>query len=227
MGATFATGPMGEAGPMGATGAAGPDNVLVGKTVQAVGAGDTGMGILYNHVSGLWEKSDMYMRNPLRPSGALYETFFRQCPSVSGAVLVSNRLAMSAIALPAGLPIASITFMTASAQNTPNLQIFGLYDNALNLLANTNNDGATAWPTNTTKTLSLTSTFTTAYSGLYYLGILVAAASHGGLVSAAVSYLAYLSLPMLSGLSNTGVSSLPNPANALSALSYAPYAFVS
>ncbi|HNU15382.1 MAG TPA: hypothetical protein PKI55_13085, partial [Chitinophagaceae bacterium] len=75
----------------------------------------------------------------------------------------------------------------------------------------------TAWAANTRKTLNLTSTFTTTYTGLYYLGIMVTAttvptmkgytARTGGQLNAAA--------PSMGGTSNTGLTTaLPNPANA-------------
>ena len=70
------------------------------------------------------------------------------------------------------------------------------------------NDTSTAWAANSRKTLSLTSTFTTTYSGIHYLGIMVAAttvptikgntAKVGGQLSAAA--------PTMGGTSTTGLT---------------------
>jgi hypothetical protein len=70
------------------------------------------------------------------------------------------------------------------------------------------NDTTTAWAANARKTLALTSTFTTTYSGLYYLGIMVAAttvptikgntAKTGGQLGAGA--------PSLGGTSTTGLT---------------------
>lgn len=63
-GATGATGPQGPqgptgatgpTGPTGATGPAGPDNVLVGKTVQAVVAADDGKALIYDNANNKWK----------------------------------------------------------------------------------------------------------------------------------------------------------------------------
>lgn len=152
-------------------------------------------------------------------SGALYETMDRNtCPEINTAALSTGRLQLQAIWLPEGITINSISFWSATtAGATLTNQLFGLYDNNRNLLATSVNDGATAWAANTKKTLALTASFTTTYTGLYYLAIMVAAttvptlkgatARTGGQLGAAA--------PSLGGTSNTGLTTaLPNPANA-------------
>ena len=110
-------------------------------------------------------------------SGALYETFDRcLCNEVNTSLLSSGRLSLQAIWLPAGVTINSISFWSATtAAGTPTNQLFGLYNNNLNLLRSSNNDTTTAWAANSKKTLSLTSSFTTTYSGIHYLGLMVTA----------------------------------------------------
>lgn len=153
-------------------------------------------------------------------TGCKAETFPRKLiPEVNVALLSTGRLSLEAIAIRAGELLTSISFWSATtAAGTPTNQIFGLYDNTLALLRSTNNDTTTAWGANTRKTLNLTSTFTTTYSGLYYLGIMVTAttvptikgytAPTGGQIRAAA--------PILGGTSTTGLTtSLPNPAAAI------------
>lgn len=152
-------------------------------------------------------------------TGCKAETFPRHLvPEVNTSLLSSGRLSLQAIAIMQGELLTSISFWSATtAAGTPTNQLFGLYDNNLNLLRSTGNDTTTAWAANTRKTLNLTSTFTTTYSGLYYLGIMVTAttvptikgytARTGGQLNAAA--------PSLGGTSNTGLTTaLPNPANA-------------
>lgn len=152
-------------------------------------------------------------------TGCKAETFPRHLvPEVNTALLSTGRLSLEAIAIRAGELLTSISFWSATtAGATLTNQLFGLYDNNLNLLRSSVNDTSTAWAANTRKTLNLTSTFTTTYSGLYYLGIMVAAttvptlkgytARTGGQLNAAA--------PSLGGTSNTGLTTaLPNPANA-------------
>lgn len=152
-------------------------------------------------------------------TGALYETFDRNlCDEVNTAALSSGRLSLAAIYLPAGTTINSISFWSATtALATGTNQLFGLYDQNLNLLRSSTNDTSTAWAANSRKTLSLTSAFTTTYSGIHYLGIMVAAttvptlkgntAKTGGQLNAGA--------PSMGGTSNTGLTTaLPATANA-------------
>lgn len=152
-------------------------------------------------------------------TGALYETIDRDmCNEVNTAVLSTGRMSLQAIWLPAGVTINSISFWSATtAAGTPTNQLFGLYDINLNRLATSTNDTTTAWAANSRKTLSLTSAFTTTYSGLHYLAIMVTAttvptlkgntAKTGGQLGAGA--------PALGGTSNTGLTtSLPATANA-------------
>ena len=153
-------------------------------------------------------------------SGALYETFDRcLCDEVNTAALSSGRLSLQAIYLPAGVTINSISFWSATtALATGTNQLFGLYDQNLNLLRSSVNDTSIAWAANSRKTLSLTSAFTTTYSGLYYLGIMVAAttvptlkgntAKTGGQLNAGT--------PSMGGTSTTGLTTaLPATAASL------------
>ena len=143
-------------------------------------------------------------------SGALAETFDRNlCDEVNTAVLSSGRLSGQAIWLEAGMTISSISFFSATtAAGTPTNQLFGLFDSSRNLLMSSVNDTTTAWAANSIKTLALTSTFTTIYSGLYYLGVMVTAttvptlkgntAKTGGQLQAAA--------PSMGGTSTTGLT---------------------
>lgn len=143
-------------------------------------------------------------------SGALYESFSRNlCDEVNTALLSSGRLSLQAIWLPVNTVISSISFWSATtAGATLTNQLFGLYDINLNLLRSSVNDTSTAWAANSRKTLALTSSFTTTYSGIYYLGIMVAAttvptikgntAKVGGQLSAGA--------PSMGGTSTTGLT---------------------
>lgn len=159
------------------------------------------------------------LNNKFCISGGLYETFDRNlCNEVNTALLSSGRLSLQAIYIPAGTTINSISFWSATtAAGTPTNQLFGLYDNNRNLLASSTNGTTGAWAANSKKTLSLTSVFTTTYSGLYYLGLMVTAttvptikgntARTGGQLQAEA--------PSMGGTSNTGLTTaLPATANA-------------
>lgn len=153
-------------------------------------------------------------------TGQLYETIDRDlCAEVNTAALSTGRLTLQAIYLPAGTTINNISFWSATtALATGTNQLFGLYDSNLNLLRSTTNDTSTAWGANSKKTLSLTSAFTTTYSGLHYVAIMVTAttvptlkgntARTGGQLNAG--------LPSTGGTSTTGLTTaLPATASAL------------
>lgn len=143
-------------------------------------------------------------------SGALYETFDRNlCDEVNTSLLSTGRLSLAAIYIPSGTVVSSISFWSATtAAGTPTNQLFGLYDSSLNLLRSSTNDTTTAWAANSKKTLSLTSTFTTTYSGIHYLGLMVTAttvptikgntAKTNGALNAAA--------PSMGGTSTTGLT---------------------
>jgi hypothetical protein len=110
-------------------------------------------------------------------SGALYETFDRNlCYEVNTSLLSTGRLSLQAIYIPSGTVVSSISFWSGTtAAGTPTNQLFGLFDSSRNLLRSSVNDTTTAWAANSKKTLALTSTFTTTYSGIHYLGLMVTA----------------------------------------------------
>lgn len=151
-----------------------------------------------------------YLNNRFVLSGALFETFDRNlCDEVDSSVLSSGRLSLQAIYIPKDTLVSSISFWSATtALATATNQLFGLYDSSFNLLRQSVNDGATAWAANSIKTLALSSTFTTTYSGIYYLGIMVAAttvptlkgntAKTGGQLGAGA--------PSMGGTSTTGLT---------------------
>jgi hypothetical protein len=173
------------------------------------------------------------LAHPLRPTAALYENFPRITggPSSNTTLLNSGRMHMVAIWLPANTTITSITFVTGgTGVTTPSNQWFALYDSARALLRQTVDDTTTAWAANTAKTLNLTSTFTTTYTGLHHIGITVVATGMptilcgSGFSAAPIMGLS----PVISGSSNGALTSTaPNPANAISAQGVVPYCYVS
>ena len=89
---------------------------------------------------------------------------------------LSTNWVASATYLPAGLKISGITFFSGSAAlNTATHQWFGIWSSSLALLRGSADDTSTAWGTHTAKRLALTSSFTTTYSGLYYVGLEITA----------------------------------------------------
>lgn len=151
--------------------------------------------------------------------GSLAETFDRNfCAEVNTTLLSSGRLSLQAIWLTAGMRINSISFWSATtAGATLTNQLFGIYDMNRQLLAQSNNDTSTAWAANTRKTLALASELVIQYTGLYWLGIMVAATTVPtikGTTGPANTQL-HGQAPILNGTSDTGLTtSLPNPCSA-------------
>lgn len=127
------------------------------------------------------------IRHRAAPTNA-YETIPRYSP---GAVftltntITRGRENFCPILLPAGLVCTHITFVSGTtALGTPTNWWFGLYNSSFGMLALTADQTTTAWATFTSKTLAIATTaagasssFTTTYTGIYYLSLMVAAAS--------------------------------------------------
>lgn len=142
------------------------------------------------------------------PVGAVAQTFSRVLSFGSSTALTSGTLYLSAIGIPAGKTITSISFRSGgSGATSPTNQWFGLFDSSLNKLEVTGNDTTTAWASTTTKTLNLASPYVTTYAGLYYIGICVT--SSGGptiyKISLTVASLNDV-LPVAGGTSSTGLT---------------------
>lgn len=168
-------------------------------------------------------------RSALRPTGSLFTTIERNVSVINvTAALVSQRVQLVAIELPAGVTITSISFLSATTAGATLVnQVFGLYNSSLALLRSTVDDTSTAWGANTLKTLALTSTFLTTYHGLHYLAILVNATTVPTLVGHDANTQMYAQAPIVCGTSDTTVTALQNPAAALTANGKFPFAYVS
>lgn len=183
---------------------------------------------------GTWTNSTAAL-TASRPAAARAETMPRTQTLASLGMLLSGRLHLVAVQLPAGLPVASITFVAgATGAATPTNQWFALFNNAATpaLLRQTADDTTAAWAANALKTLTLTSPFTTTYSGLHYLGIMVAATTVPTLMGVNGITAITATGPTLSGSSTAGLTtpaSFTSPASAPTALSTGqiPYAYVS
>jgi hypothetical protein len=171
----------------------------------------------------------------LRPTGSIAQTFPREVASISDlVVLVSGRLSLVAVDLPSGKVVTSISFLsrsTAGASLTN--QWFALFDNSASpvLLRQTVDDTTTAWAANAVKTLALSSTFTTTYSGLHYLGIMVAGTTVPTMAGINVGSGTFASItPVIAGTSTTGLTtpgSFTSPASTPAGTTTVPYAYVS
>lgn len=159
-----------------------------------------------------------------RPSAAIAETFSRRyIGSLSQSALASGSLHLSAIYLFAGQVVSTITFRTgATAAATPTAQWFALYSPALAKLGVTSDDTTAAWAAHTPKTLTLASAYTVPTSGLYYVGVMVAAATVPSMVGNASSTgVAGLS-PQISAIGGTALTT-PSTAPATAASSFSQF----
>jgi hypothetical protein len=167
------------------------------------------------------------------PTGCKAETYPRsQCNEGNIAALSTGRLSLQLIYLTAGTVITNIGFASATtAGATLTNQIFGLYDlRSRRLLATTTNDTSTAWAANTNKVLALTpGTFTVPFTGLYYLGIMVAATTVPtlkGMTAFTASAVKGLN-DITHGTSTTGVTTpLPSPCAIPAVTTTSIYGFV-
>jgi hypothetical protein len=144
--------------------------------------------------------------------------------------LVSGRLQLVGIMLPTGTTVTNVVFMTGTtAASSPTHQWFGLFDQNRVALRLTTNATNAAWAANTSKLLALTAPFVTTYTGLHYLGVMVAAGTvptlTGGVTTAQVNTIP----PIAYGSANTGLTTppgLPFTANALTGLANTPWGYV-
>jgi len=102
--------------------------------------------------------------------------------------LLSGKLHLQLIALPAGLVVTNISWASAdTALGTPTNWWFALYTTVQAgpvLLRQTADQTSTAWGTNTLKTVALSSAYTTTAAGAYYAGVMCAGAAMPTLLGA-------------------------------------------
>jgi hypothetical protein len=155
------------------------------------------------------------------PTGTLAESMDRSiCPEVNATIpTASGTLFMQAIYLTVGMTVSNIMWHSAAtAGATITHWMFGLYDISRNLLATSTDQGAAAWAAQTMKTLAMTTPYLVPSSGIYYVGMFMAATtiitSKGGTAKTGGQLAAQV--PILHGTSTTGLTtSLPNPAAAI------------
>lgn len=171
-------------------------------------------------------------RPNLGPASTIAETIPRElCSEVNTTAGASGTLFLQAIYLQAGQLISNISIWSATtAAGTPTNGFFALYDGARNLVAQTANHTTEAWAANTVKTKALTTAYRVPTSGLYYIGLLQVATTIATIKGGTAKTGGQLAstAPIMHGTSNTGLTtSLPNPANAITAGTANIYAAVS
>lgn len=146
------------------------------------------------------------------PATALVENMPRRLIASGTALtaLTSGTLRLVHLSLLAGQVINGLAFATIGAVASPTNQWFGLFDVNRIALAFTADDLTAAWGGSTRKALNLTTPVVAPYTGLYYAGIMVAAATGPGLVGVIGSAVITTQAPSLGGnTSDTGLTSPP------------------
>lgn len=156
--------------------------------------------------------------NALKPTEAQYETISRAQSLASQAALTSERLFLSSIWLPESITVSSIYFSTGgTAAVKPTHYWFALFDNARKALAFTADQTTAAWGSTAGKKLAIAtiasgaaSSFTTTYTGFYYLGIMVAAETVPTIEGVSPGNVAIAEVaPILCGNSTTAQTTVP------------------
>lgn len=166
------------------------------------------------------------------PVDAISETFPRRHAVSTAYAPATGVLQMFGIYLPANKTITNINFVSGgTAEATGTNLWFALYDQNLNLLAQSTNDtGATSFAANTNLRKALTAAQTTKYAGLYYVGYMMTAGTMTTLLclAAPASSVANGIVPIIAATSSTGLTTTaPNPAAALVVQVNTAYAYVS
>lgn len=154
-------------------------------------------------------------RNWLKPNGVLAESYARDTGTGSQNVLTSGRQSFVAVYLNAGEVVTSITFTSGSstgASGATNIW-FSLYSAAAAKLAVTADDAASGWAVGVRKTLALATPYTVPTSGIYYVGVMVAATTVNQLLGISQNTNIALLPPIVAGIDNTNTG-LTTPATA-------------
>lgn len=131
------------------------------------------------------QDAGVLLRQALVPSGRV-ETRSRLDVGIASTTITSGTLYLVPIWLLNGTVVNSITFVAGATNSLSGgtHQWFGLYDSSRVQLAVTSDDTSTAWAAQQAKTLNVAtvasgsaSSFTTTYTGLHYLGLMVAAST--------------------------------------------------
>jgi hypothetical protein len=179
--------------------------------IQAAGvqaAGATGKAADAGHVHPATAPLSLYQSF----SGALAETFPRIMATTS-TPLTSGTLSVCSIGLPKGLAVNNITFGTkGTAMATVTHGWYVLLDSGLVVRAVTADQTTGTWmqTANQLYTLPTTATYTTTYTGVYYVGMMAVATTIGNNGTAGNVPGNWASnSPVLCGLSNTGQTTPP------------------
>jgi hypothetical protein len=150
-----------------------------------------------------------------------YETTGRRAIANLALPGASGVVSLSALALPKGLTVTNMTMLSGStAANGPTHWWMSLCDNAYTTLRSTADQTTTAFAGGASKTVALSSPFTTTYEGLYYFAFMMTATTAviSGLgLSEGAAGVAFSTLPYLALTGATGQTTAPADATNLAA----------
>jgi len=208
-------------------------NIVPPLPVADGGTGGTTAAAAFANIAPIVAFGDTYLRS----ASIIGETTPRAGMLNTGLLLVTQTLYLAAVALPAGAVVGHLQFAGAAGMTTPSHWWFGLYDNLLNQLAVTADQTTTAWGATAYQSLAIATvasgaaaSFTTTYTGLYYIGIMTEAATPPTLISGGnASSASIAQTPVLAGTSDTGQTTppaFPHQATALTPISNVIYGAV-
>lgn len=159
---------------------------------------------------------DYWMSNT---TGVSFENWPRAISTVTTSAITSGTLLLTGIALPAGLPVGHITFAGGGgAASTPTHYWFGLFDSSVRMLAVTADQTTTAWAGSAVKQIAIATTaqgsqasFTTTYTGFYYVGFCMTASTVSTLLGIGHAAGGGALLGLAPTIAGTGTASLTTP----------------
>ena len=160
-----------------------------------------------------------------QPGSATAATGPRWFATTNTGALTSGDLYVSALSIPVNTVVSSITLFTGTTvKGGGSHGWYVLLDSSLvvRMVTADQTDASTVWGSQKTfYTLAGTASYTTTYSGLYYVGVMVAAgttptfAGPAGVISAGV----YGAAPVLCGTSGTALTTPPSTGGTMASLS--------
>lgn len=175
-----------------------------------------------------------YTFDALKPTAAISQAFDRTMIDNNTAALASGTLYMTAVYIPSATVVTNLSWLSGTTAlvlgATPHYWV-ALFDSSLNLLRQSTDNTAATIAASSLITTALSSTFTTTYSGLHYIGIMVNSgggtqptfAGKGAIVQSGINL-----APKLSGTSTTGLTTTaPNPAASITVISQRPWGYPS
>lgn len=163
---------------------------------------------VHHDAQGAEYEASMTVSAPYGVTGTKAESIPRTLAGVNIAAVTSGTMVMQAIWLPAGLTVSNlITHSGTTAGVTQTNRWMALYDQNRALLRQSTDQTTTVLAANTLWTAAITS-YTTTYTGIYYIGIMTAATTPNSLIGVTAAGNAAIrgQVPILTGTSTTALT---------------------